>query len=75
VRVVITGAAGGIGTAATAELRRRGAQVVGLDLQGADVVPRRRLDELTRRRIRALARRGHFGEAGIAAEFAARLKA
>jgi NAD(P)-dependent dehydrogenase (short-subunit alcohol dehydrogenase family) len=36
-RVVITGAAGGIGTAAAAELRRRGAQVVGLDLQGADV--------------------------------------
>jgi NAD(P)-dependent dehydrogenase (short-subunit alcohol dehydrogenase family) len=37
VRVIITGAAGGIGTAAIAELRRRGAQVVGLDLQGADI--------------------------------------
>ena len=37
-RVVVTGAAGGIGTAAIAELRRRGAQVVGLDLAGADVV-------------------------------------
>src|SRR3954447_1662123 len=36
-RVLITGAAGGIGTAATAELRRRGATVVGLDLTGADI--------------------------------------
>jgi NAD(P)-dependent dehydrogenase (short-subunit alcohol dehydrogenase family) len=36
-RVLITGAAGGIGTAAVAELRRRGAQVVGLDLRGADI--------------------------------------
>jgi hypothetical protein len=35
---VVTGAAGGIGTAAIAELRRSGAQVVGLDLAGADVV-------------------------------------
>jgi NAD(P)-dependent dehydrogenase (short-subunit alcohol dehydrogenase family) len=35
--VVITGAAGGIGGATVAELRRRGAQVVGLDLQGADI--------------------------------------
>ena len=33
-RVLITGAAGGIGTAAMAELRARGAQVVGLDLAG-----------------------------------------
>jgi NAD(P)-dependent dehydrogenase (short-subunit alcohol dehydrogenase family) len=32
-RVLITGAAGGIGAAATDELRRRGAQVVGLDLR------------------------------------------
>ena len=31
-RVLITGAAGGIGAAATEELRRRGARVVGLDL-------------------------------------------
>ena len=36
-RVIITGAAGGIGTAATAELRRSGATVVGLDLTGADI--------------------------------------
>ena len=36
-RVVVTGAAGGIGTAAIAELRARGASVVGLDLAGADV--------------------------------------
>jgi len=36
-RILITGAAGGIGTAATAELRRRGATVVGLDLAGADI--------------------------------------
>ena len=32
--VLITGAAGGIGSAAVAELRRQGAQVVGLDLRG-----------------------------------------
>lgn len=39
-RVLITGAAGGIGAAATAELRRRGARVVGLDLvaAGEDVI-------------------------------------
>ena len=39
-RVLITGAAGGIGVAATAEMRRRGARVVGLDLraQGDDVI-------------------------------------
>jgi NAD(P)-dependent dehydrogenase (short-subunit alcohol dehydrogenase family) len=39
-RVLITGAAGGIGTAATAELRRRGATVIGLDLHasGDDVI-------------------------------------
>jgi NAD(P)-dependent dehydrogenase (short-subunit alcohol dehydrogenase family) len=39
-RVLITGAAGGIGAAATEELRRRGARVVGLDLHGdgADVL-------------------------------------
>lgn len=36
VRVLITGAAGGIGSAATAELQRRGARVVGLDLHGDD---------------------------------------
>jgi NAD(P)-dependent dehydrogenase (short-subunit alcohol dehydrogenase family) len=36
-RVIITGAAGGIGTAAVAELRRRGASVVGLDLKGSDI--------------------------------------
>jgi NAD(P)-dependent dehydrogenase (short-subunit alcohol dehydrogenase family) len=33
-RVLITGAAGGIGVAATEELRRRGARVIGLDLHG-----------------------------------------
>ncbi len=38
-RVLLTGAAGGIGTAAAAELRSRGAQVVGLDLRAAgDVI-------------------------------------
>ena len=37
-KVIITGAAGGIGTATVAALRRSGAQVVGLDLAGADVV-------------------------------------
>ena len=37
--VLLTGASGGIGTAAAAELRRRGAQVVGLDLhEGPDVI-------------------------------------
>jgi NAD(P)-dependent dehydrogenase (short-subunit alcohol dehydrogenase family) len=33
-RVIITGASGGIGAAATQELRRQGATVVGLDLRG-----------------------------------------
>ena len=38
-RVLLTGAAGGIGSAAAAELRRRGAQVIGLDLQeGPDII-------------------------------------
>jgi NAD(P)-dependent dehydrogenase (short-subunit alcohol dehydrogenase family) len=38
-RVLLTGAAGGIGSAAAAELRARGAQVVGLDLEaGEDVI-------------------------------------
>jgi NAD(P)-dependent dehydrogenase (short-subunit alcohol dehydrogenase family) len=37
-RVLITGAAGGIGVATTEELRRRGALVVGLDLRGGDSV-------------------------------------
>jgi nucleoside-diphosphate-sugar epimerase len=38
-RVLITGAAGGIGSAAAAELRARGARVVGLDLQpGEDIL-------------------------------------
>jgi NAD(P)-dependent dehydrogenase (short-subunit alcohol dehydrogenase family) len=36
-RVLITGAAGGIGTAAIAELRKQGATVFGLDLHGADI--------------------------------------
>ena len=36
VRVLITGAGGGIGAAATAELRARGATVVGLDLKADD---------------------------------------
>jgi len=35
-RVLLTGAAGGIGSAAAAELRKRGAQVVGLDLEPGD---------------------------------------
>jgi NAD(P)-dependent dehydrogenase (short-subunit alcohol dehydrogenase family) len=37
-RVLITGAAGGIGAAAAAEMRRRGATVVGLDLRAGDDV-------------------------------------
>jgi NAD(P)-dependent dehydrogenase (short-subunit alcohol dehydrogenase family) len=38
-RVLLTGAAGGIGEAAAGELRRRGAQVVGLDLrEGPDII-------------------------------------
>jgi NAD(P)-dependent dehydrogenase (short-subunit alcohol dehydrogenase family) len=38
-RVIVTGAAGGIGSAAVAELRARGAAVVGLDLEaGGDVL-------------------------------------
>jgi NAD(P)-dependent dehydrogenase (short-subunit alcohol dehydrogenase family) len=35
-RVLLTGAAGGIGSAAASELRARGAQVVGLDLESGD---------------------------------------
>jgi NAD(P)-dependent dehydrogenase (short-subunit alcohol dehydrogenase family) len=35
-RVLITGAGGGIGTSATAELHARGAEVVGLDLAPGD---------------------------------------
>jgi NAD(P)-dependent dehydrogenase (short-subunit alcohol dehydrogenase family) len=38
-RVLLTGAAGGIGTATAAELRERGARVVGLDLlEGPDIL-------------------------------------
>jgi NAD(P)-dependent dehydrogenase (short-subunit alcohol dehydrogenase family) len=37
-RVLLTGANGGIGTAAAAELRKRGATVVGLDLEAGDDV-------------------------------------
>jgi NAD(P)-dependent dehydrogenase (short-subunit alcohol dehydrogenase family) len=37
-RVLITGAAGGIGSAAVAELRARGARVLGLDLDAGDDV-------------------------------------
>jgi NAD(P)-dependent dehydrogenase (short-subunit alcohol dehydrogenase family) len=38
-RILLTGAAGGIGAAAAAELRARGARVMGLDLDaGADVI-------------------------------------
>lgn len=39
-RVLITGAAGGIGAAATEQMRRRGARVIGLDLraEGEDVI-------------------------------------
>jgi NAD(P)-dependent dehydrogenase (short-subunit alcohol dehydrogenase family) len=37
-RVVITGAASGIGAATAAELRRRGAKVVGLDLNGGEEI-------------------------------------
>ena len=36
-RIIITGAAGGIGSATVALLRARGAQVVGLDLAGSDL--------------------------------------
>jgi NAD(P)-dependent dehydrogenase (short-subunit alcohol dehydrogenase family) len=35
-RVLLTGAAGGIGSAAAAELRARGAQVIGLDLEPSE---------------------------------------
>jgi NAD(P)-dependent dehydrogenase (short-subunit alcohol dehydrogenase family) len=37
-RVLLTGAAGGIGSATAAELRARGAQVIGLDVRGGDDV-------------------------------------
>jgi NAD(P)-dependent dehydrogenase (short-subunit alcohol dehydrogenase family) len=37
-RVIVTGAASGIGAAATEELRRRGAQVVGLDVNASDEI-------------------------------------
>jgi NAD(P)-dependent dehydrogenase (short-subunit alcohol dehydrogenase family) len=37
-RVIVTGAASGIGAASVAELRRRGSQVVGLDLNPSDDV-------------------------------------
>jgi NAD(P)-dependent dehydrogenase (short-subunit alcohol dehydrogenase family) len=37
-RVIVTGAASGIGAAATAELRRRGARVVGLDINASDEI-------------------------------------
>ena len=38
-RVLLTGAAGGIGSATAAELRRRGARVIGLDLhEGPDII-------------------------------------
>jgi len=38
-RVLLTGAAGGIGTATAAELRERGARVVGLDvMQDRDII-------------------------------------
>ena len=36
-RVIITGAAGGIGSAAVELLRKHGAQVVGLDVRGSDI--------------------------------------
>ena len=49
-RVLITGAAGGIGTAAVAELRARGASVVGLDLHaGEDVLACDVRDQAVRR--------------------------
>jgi NAD(P)-dependent dehydrogenase (short-subunit alcohol dehydrogenase family) len=37
-RVIVTGAASGIGAAATGELRRRGARVVGLDVNASDEI-------------------------------------
>jgi NAD(P)-dependent dehydrogenase (short-subunit alcohol dehydrogenase family) len=37
-RVIITGAASGIGAAALEKLRKRGAQVVGLDINGSDEI-------------------------------------
>ena len=51
-RVLITGAAGGIGSAAVAELRKHGAQVVGLDVRGTDIDCDVR-DQASRRRARS----------------------
>jgi NAD(P)-dependent dehydrogenase (short-subunit alcohol dehydrogenase family) len=39
------------------------------------LAPRGLVDQITRRQMRRLARRGHFGAGGLAGEFAARLKA
>jgi nucleoside-diphosphate-sugar epimerase len=79
-RILITGASGGIGSAAMTELRSRGASVVGLDLEadeaaGVLACDLRDPDTLTNRAVRRMVKRGGFSERGIAAELSARLSA
>ena len=50
-RILITGASGGIGSAATAELRSRGASVVGVGLEGA--IPAERVESAAKTLARA----------------------
>jgi nucleoside-diphosphate-sugar epimerase len=67
-RVLITGARGGIGTAAMLALRARGARVVGLD-RG-----RRALDRVLQARLARLARNGHLDDSPLAAPLGRRLR-